>query len=76
MGWVDNLELAEDPQQLAVRELISNPIAAANAQINLGIYARDRARSPPLFQVHWLRPSFEYLLSGCVDHPANFQCDR
>jgi hypothetical protein len=26
--------------------------------------------------VRWLHPSFEYLLSECVDHPANCQCDR
>ena len=59
MRRLDNLELADDPDDTPVGKLVGDAISAPYAQVDLRGYTRDALRAPPLLELTWLCPGFE-----------------
>ena len=61
---LDALEFTRDPHHPSVGEPVADPVAPADAQIDLGADARDPLRPEPFLQFGGVRPCMENLF-GC-----------
>ena len=73
------MKFSGDPHDAAIGELIPNPVAAADSQVDFSFNAGDRFRPPPLFQLFRFGPSREQALRGSRDdfsYDKIHRCDR
>ena len=75
-GSFDRLELAGDPQDFSVRELVGDAVATADAQIDFCVDTDDGLGAPPFLELLGLRPGVEEPFGRGADRFANDESDR
>src|SRR5690348_8769277 len=64
-------EGAANDERVPFRRLHRQPVAATGSEVDLGLWAGELARPPPVADLLWLGPSAEHLLAWRVDDPGD-----